>query len=558
MPQFDQLASTEFDPTPEIPSASSLRDRVALIEGPSEHDVEQLLPFGQRLQMICSMLLIGFAVFCVRSYFVEDAFHRLRWLWAFAFAVFGASEVLLAFWKPLTRRRLLIVEGLIFGGAAVFFAALMHLSVVRNVAMNPPWEKWVVFSVAIGMAWFCALAFGYAMISVESGRLAAITVTLLLATPAAVVTYEWYQSSIFDEIVDNTMLIQIAFTLLLCWGAIIYWVRRLDLLKREARRAVRFGQYRLKQLIGRGGMGEVYLAEHTLLKRPCALKRIRESHDADPTMLARFEREVRATAELTHPHTVDIYDYGRANDGTFYYVMELLWGLTLEDLVQRHGRLPAARAVHLLRQVCDALEEAHVAGLMHRDIKPSNIYAARRGGEYDFVKLLDFGLVKPVARPGEPALSRAETVIGSPLYMAPEQIMNQHNADARADIYSLGAVAYFLLVGRPPFLAASALEILVAHARDAVRPPSQLIPEVPADVEAIVLKCLSKEPADRFASSAALGEALAACSVAEQWTRHDAARWWDERKFGVPGQRSEARPSEGDPDATGPFALQSP
>jgi serine/threonine-protein kinase len=312
----------------------------------------------------------------------------------------------------------------------------------------------------------------------------------------------------------------------ICWGALFYSGYRLDRLRQEAARARRFGHYRLKHLIGRGGMGEVYLAEHTLLKRPCALKRIRPGQDTDPITLARFEREVRATAELSHPHTVEIYDYGRAGDGTFYYVMELLWGMTLEELVHRHGPLPAARAVYLLRQVCDALEEAHVAGLMHRDIKPGNIYAARRGGEYDFVKLLDFGLVKGVARTDQPALSRAETVVGSPLYMAPEQSLNVHASDVRSDIYSLGAVGYFLLVGHPPFVAENPLEIMISHARDAVRPPSQLVSDLPADVETILLKCLAKDPEERFASAAALGEALAACSVAGQWTRSDAAAWW--------------------------------
>ncbi len=269
----------------------------------------------------------------------------------------------------------------------------------------------------------------------------------------------------------------------------------------------------------------MYLAEHMLLKRPCALKRIRPGH-TDPTTLARFEREVRATAELSHPHTVEIYDYGRAGDGTFYYVMELLWGLTLDDLVHKHGPLPASRAVYLLRQVCDALQEAHAAGLMHRDIKPGNIYAARRGGEYDFIKLLDFGLVKGVARSEQPALSRAETVVGSPLYMAPEQSLNVQNADVRADIYALGAVGYFLVVGHPPFVSESPMEIMISHARDAVPPPSQFAAGLPRDVEAILLKCLAKDPAERFASSAALERALAACSVAGHWNRDDAADWW--------------------------------
>ncbi|HEV7998841.1 MAG TPA: serine/threonine-protein kinase [Planctomycetaceae bacterium] len=531
MPQFDQLAPThDYSPTP-TPSPSSLRDRVALIEASEPDRVEEgLLSFRQRLQMVCAMLLVGFGVFYIRSVFVEGFFGRLWWLWAFAFGVLGVSEALLAFWKPLTNRRLLVVELLIFGGTSGYFSALMHYSVLRNLNQSPPLAHWIVFSVMTSTTWCCVLAFTYAMVAAESRRRAVFMVTLISGAPAAVAIYEWTQSSVFAAVVDGGMLTMIVLTSVFCCGVLVYWVYRLDRLREEAARSRRFGQYRLKRLIGRGGMGEVYLAEHTLLKRPCALKRIRPGHDTDPVTLARFEREVRATAELSHPHTVEIYDYGRSGDGTFYYVMELLWGLTFDDLVHKHGPLPAARVVYLLRQVCDALEEAHAAGLIHRDIKPSNIYAARRGGEYDFVKLLDFGLVKGLARPDQPALSRAETIVGSPLYMSPEQTLNERTSDVRGDIYSLGAVGYFLLVGHPPFVAENPLEIMISHARDVVPPPSQLVADLPADVEAILLKCLSKDPQERFASSAALGEALAACSVAGQWTRNDAARWWQEHQ----------------------------
>jgi eukaryotic-like serine/threonine-protein kinase len=537
MPQFDQLAPTH-QYSPQAPaSGSSPRDRVSLIEA-DEHDRtnDGLMSSRQRLQIVCSMLLVGFGVFYFRNVFVEGFFGKLWRLWAFAFGVLGLSEMLLVFWKPTTRRRLLVIELLIFGGTACYFSALMHYSVLRNVNLNPPLANWIVFSVMTSTTWCCVLAFTYAMVAAESRRRAVAMVALLSGAPAVVAIYEWTQSPVFAEVVNGGMLTMIVLTSVFCCGVLVYWVYRLDRLKKEAARARRFGQYRLKRLIGRGGMGEVYLAEHTLLKRPCALKRIRPGQDTDPVTLARFEREVRATAELSHPHTVEIYDYGRAGDGTFYYVMELLWGLTFDDLIHKHGPLPAARAVYLLRQVCEALEEAHAAGLIHRDIKPSNIYAARRGGEHDFVKLLDFGLVKGVMRADQPSLSRAETVVGSPLYMSPEQTINERTSDVRADLYSLGAVGYFLIVGHPPFIAENPLEIMISHARDAVRPPSQLAPDLPADVEAILLKCLAKEPAERFTNSAALGEALATCSVAGKWTRNDAARWWQEHRDSlVPG-----------------------
>ena len=527
MPQYDQLAQTQQYSPPPTPSPSSLRDRVALIESEGHGPVDEtLLAWQQRLQMLGRFLLCGFLLFYLRLAIIEGRYANLWELWAFIMFDQVVCLALLAAWRPLTQRRLELIEVLMFGGAVYFFCALMHFSVLRDIAFVPPLLNWIVFSVLISVTWCCVLAFAYTMTAARSRPRSLAMVTLMLGAPAAMAVYEWTWSGVYREAVNPGMLTIIVLTSALCAGALFYWSFRIERLTREAARARRFGQYRLKQLIGRGGMGEVYLAEHTLLKRPCALKRIRPGQDTDPVTLARFEREVRATAELSHPHTVDIYDYGRASDGTFYYVMELLWGLTLDDLVHKHGRLSAARAVYLLQQVCDALEEAHRAGLMHRDIKPSNIHVARRGGEYDFVKLLDFGLVKGVLRGDQPEVSRADAIVGSPLYMSPEQSLNERAADVRGDIYSLGAVGYFLVVGHPPFVAENPLEVLVAHARDAVRPPSQIVPDLPADVEAILLNCLSKEPEKRFASAAALGDALAGCSVAGQWSKHDAARWW--------------------------------
>ena len=230
-----------------------------------------------------------------------------------------------------------------------------------------------------------------------------------------------------------------------------FGARTISRLRRQVAEARQLGQYRLRRRIGAGGMGEVYLAEHQLLKRPCAVKLIRPDDAADPKALERFEREVRLTATLSHPNTVEIYDYGRAEDGTYYYVMEYLPGLSLAELVERHGPLPPARAVYLLRQVCGALREAHAAGLIHRDIKPSNIFAARRGGMDDVAKLLDFGLVRPAATARAAHLSEEGQILGTPLFMSPEQATGGRELDERSDIYSLGAVAYYLLTGRPPF-----------------------------------------------------------------------------------------------------------
>ena len=277
-------------------------------------------------------------------------------------------------------------------------------------------------------------------------------------------------------------------------------------------------------------MGEVYLAEHQLLKRPCALKVIRPGKADDPKVLARFEREVRATAALSHWNTVEIYDYGRTDDGTFYYVMEYLPGQSVADLVNRYGALPPGRVIYLLRQICDALHEAHTAGLIHRDIKPGNIFAAQRGGVYDVAKLLDFGLAKPLANTvGEDIhLTHDGAITGSPLFMSPEQSLGEKEPDARGDIYSLGAVAYFMLTGHAPFEANTPMKVLVAHAREEPPPFSRWRHDGPYDLEVVVMRCLAKRPEDRFQNVLDLNLAFAGCSAASDWSCQRAEEWWYE------------------------------
>ena len=524
MPQQDNLAETIVYSVPSDLPDSSLRGRVALVEADApKADDERLGTLRLRLRMVCGIMLVSFAAFFLRQALAEGVDIGMRCNWGVVFLALGTSAAILSLVKTPSCALLEGVQVLMFGGAAWFFAVTMHFTTRLNLRFGE--MPWVIFDLMTGMMWFCVIAFIYGNLYPGSWRRIALAVSTLLVIPALVLFYERYEIPAFAEVVNAKMVTLILMTLATCGGSIIFLSYRLQQLQHDAAVARRFGQYRLKEKIGAGGMGEVYLAEHTLLKRPCALKRIRPGSDTDPVTLARFEREVRATAELSHPHTVEIYDYGRAGDGTFYYVMEYLWGLSLEGLVDRHGPLPAPRVVFLLSQVCEALEEAHANGLIHRDLKPGNIFAARRGGRYDFVKLLDFGLVKAVARPDDLTLSRQETVVGSPLYMAPEQFGGE-TPDARADVYSLGGVAYFLLTGRPPFVGPSAYEIMIAHARDPVVPPSQFVKSVPSDVEALVLRCLAKEPNQRFQSASALGEALAACSVAGRWTYADAARWW--------------------------------
>jgi serine/threonine-protein kinase len=296
----------------------------------------------------------------------------------------------------------------------------------------------------------------------------------------------------------------------------------------RAREARQFNQYRLRDEIGAGGMGTVYLAEHRLLKRSCALKVIRTERAGDPRSLERFEHEVRATAQLSDPHIVEVYDYGRTADGTFFYVMEYLHGLSLDGLVGRHGPLPPGRVIYLLRQACEALAEAHSAGLVHRDLTPANIFAARRGGRHDFVKVLDFGLVDAAAAQHVAGPSRKPAGLGTTQYMAPEQITGDRAIDGRCDLYTLGGVAYTLLTGRPPFVGETAAKVMNAHVRDAVVPPSRHRPHIPPDLEEVVLRCLAKAPEARFQGAEELETGLAACTSASDWDARKAAAWWGE------------------------------
>jgi serine/threonine-protein kinase len=272
-----------------------------------------------------------------------------------------------------------------------------------------------------------------------------------------------------------------------------------------------------------------------MLARPAAIKLVRRdvlglaSGPPNEALLQRFEREARATAALHSPHTVELYDYGVTTDGTFYYVMELLEGLDLEQLVRRYGPVPPPRAVHLVVQLCDSLADAHHAGLIHRDVKPANVYACRKGLRYDFVKLLDFGLVKPAWRYGidDSSLTQEGATPGTPAYLAPEVALGSVEVDERVDIYAAGCVLYWLLTGLHVFEARTALQMAVQHAQAEPVPPSKRIGRpLPAALEALVLSCLAKAPCARPASAGELAARLLGCDVGPAWSQDDARAWW--------------------------------
>ncbi len=296
-------------------------------------------------------------------------------------------------------------------------------------------------------------------------------------------------------------------------------------------RARKLGRYEIVEKIGEGGMGKVYRARHALLRRPTAVKLL-DAGSASEEAVRRFEREVQSASSLTHPNTIAIFDYGRTPEGTLYYAMEYLEGTTVAELVAADGAQPEARVVHLMRQAAASLAEAHSVGLVHRDLKPSNVMLCTRGGMHDFVKVLDFGLVRDLTGAdagADLALTRVESLTGTPLYLSPEALESPERVGPWSDVYQLGAVAYYLLTGRHVFVGESLVEVLSQHLNKTPAPPSQMRGEtISADLEKLVLQCLEKDPDRRPGSGAELEEALAECRVDGAWTPRQAREWWAE------------------------------
>lgn len=448
---------------------------------------------------------------------------------AFA-AMYGVILVYLSRSYHLTLRRLRLIELVLFYTPAVFLL-LLRSWLIGRPQLNET-NLWA------DQSWWLLLVIFYGMFVPNHWRRAARIVGAMALSPFILTLLAWSAGRVSSEVLWSFRTVSALAIMLTATAGSVYGAKMIDSLRTEVFAIRRFGQYRLKKLLGSGGTGEVYLAEHELMARPCAIKIILPSKANNPRVMARFEREVRATAGLSHWNTVEIFDFGRTSEGTFYYVMEYLPGLALFEMVDRHGPLPANRVVFLLRQVCGALHEAHGEGLVHRDIKPGNIFVAIRGRVYDVVKLLDFGLARRPGSENPASLTDDGEITGSPLYMAPELAMDAENADARADIYAVGAVAFFMLTGRPPFPGNRPIKVLIAHAHDEVPKPSSLVPSVPADLEAILLRCLAKAPGDRFQSVSDLSDALDACECARGWSALEAAAWWQEHEAGVPSRSS--------------------
>lgn len=443
--------------------------------------------------------------------------------WTF-FPVFAECLVgAVVLWRMpgMSLRSLRLWEAVHFVTFVGFYSWLRFEMLARNAWTAPDPFVMVGFFGAVTLFNFSALMLSYGVLIPNTRRRSLVGVAAITAAPFLAVAASGVANPAMraDHIVP--LFVQAAANLAFPAAIAVFAATRAAALQRRAfeaeRRADQLGQYALKRKLGEGGMGEVWLAEHGLLKRPCAVKFIRPELATSPATAARFAREVQAVTGLTHVNTVRVYDYGRADDGSFYLVMEYLDGPTLEDLVRTAGPLPPGRVVYLLRQVCGALAEAHAAGLVHRDLKPGNVIVTTLGGQPDVAKLLDFGLVQDLSSEDNDRLTRTGTVLGTPAYMSPEQAAGESAVDTRGDVYALGAVAFFALAGRPPFEGKTVGRLLAAHRCEPPPSLTDLRPDIPADLATVVARCLTKDPADRYPSAADLDRALGLCACGLEW-----------------------------------------
>ena len=551
----------------------SARDR-----GPdsAELDPDARRLFHQRLQLCCLVAMLPFALFFTSSATgYIDLFARsvVGWpgmvLSGAVLAVLIGTFIALSFVAPQPAPTLRVVEIALFGAMGLFSGywqfALLTANTLRaegpteaEIRMRNPGEQafqdalrtntdrtnrqeqFSVLAAALitHFNWFALLVFHGVLVPNTLARGLGVALAML----AVALAIDGIAVALHDPTRHHWLVVFTVAIAMLTAGAglSVFGTAKTAALRQEvesARQQVReLGHYRLRRKLGQGGMGEVYLAEHRLLKRPCAVKRIHPKYLNNPEQIKRFEREVQTTAQLRHPNTVEVYDYGRAEDGSFYYVMEYLPGLSLEEVVSRYGPLAPERVVHVLRQVCGALREAHRIGLVHRDIKPSNILILPEGSPHDQAKVVDFGLVQSLATDADPdaKITRDGLIVGTPEYMSPEQAQGLP-LDERSDLFSLGTVAYFLLTGKEAFHRDNPVRTLLAVVNEEPKAMAEFNPFVPADVTAVVAKCMAKPLESRYGRAADLEAALAKCACAHAWTEARAGEWWELRPDADPG-----------------------
>ncbi len=481
---------------------------------------------GTAALVFAGLWLTGILIQLVRRSFFLDAMPvYMQEHWPVPGAYFASAGVLLSLIMmvlagKLSHRPVLLLDmGLVF--------------MVLTSAIIAGWNQWIPIEGRTGptISWICIIILVYPTIAPNTpGKILAAGLAAASMDPLGVLF-----ASMRGVPVSATgfELFTAFWPNYLCAVLAMLPARIIGRLGRQVRQARELGSYRLENVIGKGGMGEVYRARHRLLARPAAIKLIRPdllgtSREAQVT-LSRFRREAEVVATLRSPHTIELYDFGVTNEGSFYFVMELLEGMDLESLINRFGPLPADRVVYLTIQACQSLAEAHHRGMIHRDIKPSNIHTCRMGLEVDFIKVLDFGLVKAESLPGRDVthLTSPELTTGTPAFMAPEMIEDGGSVGPRIDIYALGCVMYWMLTGQLVFDAVNAVAMLMKHVNDTPEPPSSRSEQhIPHELDAIVMACLAKKPEDRPSDANELARQLAACPLQESWTDERAGRWW--------------------------------
>jgi eukaryotic-like serine/threonine-protein kinase len=410
---------------------------------------------------------------------------------------------------------------------------LYEVAICFVIALRTYWEYYRDTGMLPNLTWVPAVVILFPLILPAPPRLmlAAAVASAAMSPLSLALLDSWNKVS-----VDAAAYVNTTIGSLIALGFAYMGARVVYGLRREVAAARELGSYRLEERLGQGGMGEVWRARHRMLARPAAIKLIRGGGNGNgggarsADLAKRFEREAQVIARLRSPHTVDLFDFGMADDGSFYYVMELLEGLDADSLIRRFGPLPAERAIYLLSQICHSLSEAESCGLVHRDIKPANIFLCRYGEDCDFVKVLDFGLVKAFDDPGEggPALTRENVVHGTPAFIAPEQALGREDVDGRVDIYATGCLAYWLLSGQLVFSATSSMGYLMHHVHTPPRAPSERAElPIPAAFDALVLACLAKDPAARPQSAKELADRLAEIETPGLWQAEQARAWWD-------------------------------
>jgi serine/threonine-protein kinase len=494
--------------------------RVLRVPWPTTSSDEEARAYYQtRLAFLFKLMfwsLIALCGFLGGMYLLCTGVPRDNLMLVFVGSAFGLTTMAFVWWrlvgKPLSLATLYRLDLVYSVGIGASFGASAYLQYKLHAAGY------------LSLLWGAFTVYARALIVPSSGRrtaIASIAAFVPMTLAAAALSPLGQEMPGWAYFLGYLFLAIVPIWLATAGSQTIYGLRQ------QVTAAQQLGQYTLGRKIGEGGMGAVYLAHHVMLRRPTAVKLLLPDRVGSAANLERFEREVQLMSQLTHPNTVAVFDYGRDPQGMFYYAMEYLGGgIDLADLVRRYGPQPSGRVAQILEQVCGALQEAHDRGLVHRDIKPANIILCERGGLPDVAKVLDFGLVKELTADTG---ASTQVILGTPAYIAPEIVTDPSAIGPAVDLYSLGAVGYYLLTGKRLFEGKTQVDVCIQHVTKAPTPPSQAVSiYIQPELEAILMRCLAKKPEERFASAADLAEALRALPLARDWGPAEARRWWAE------------------------------